>query len=739
MTVEPSLLRCRRLRLCAIAIALLLVLIFHPSTATAQGFGGSGYDKLKAGVDPGAPATSATGNQLELLANTVYTDSPGSMKLIYVKPRFEDKALSHGGFRSQISEWVTDGSAAVWGVVFQQAGSLSVKPHLKVSPNAQGKTIQVSLVSVTPENLRTEVDSVKFKTQKTGDNFAAQKPVSLKVPKAGFYEVRLTSETNTNNAPETYAKFRPPHRGNGSLKTVFRSGRSGQAALTVRYSIYHKGAAQVSMFVNGKPAGFLKVRGTGDMSKFADVKVPIQCRRGLNQFELRATESDRVPLTLSRLTFDAGGVRSVRDAIDCENNLTTGTLVNEDASVGDLEKAVLSGDAIAGAQVVTIRSPRTGAVHGRFGSSANPRGVVLAVMEVRIATANQPGQYFPITTPFGYFGSTWKNANGRFGGANFSMWSDGEPARAGNIEKLSRLISYRADATYTVYGHEGIGVKPIGRNPWQDMKPTEHQLLAIRKIPGKQLDTFVCYFMNFDTNEWELFGCGQKFNKSGKLTDLSVGHFMEVLYPSPHQRRESHVRGWFMNGNGDWFQVDQMRRGNYSAAKDLSHRTHGITDDGWFSMSTGGWFPTDVEAKTFNLPPKHRLNSSKRPAHLKGQMLKSILSLPVEISPNRRVNSTSNSATVQFDIEQGELTGSGLLYYGTKDCATFPHNIEDRGYPFVSKWKWPQHIEVKNVKTGRNSITLSGLEPKTKYYFRLLVHGTKYHTWSEETDSFTTK
>jgi hypothetical protein len=239
-------------------------------------------------------------------------------------------------------------------------------------------------------------------------------------------------------------------------------------------------------------------------------------------------------------------------------------------------------------------------------------------MEVEIETADQPGQYFPVTTPFGYFGSTWDNQKGHFGGVNFFLWSDGDDAQAGNIEKLSRLLAYRGDARYTVYGHEGIGVKPIGSNPWEKMKPRKNHLLAVRKDPGTDMNTYTSYFYNFDSDRWELYGCGQSRPKKNEGPDLIVGHFMEVLYPSPHIRRESRIRGWVMTENKEWFQLDEMTHRRYSGAKDMSHRRHGFKD-GWFFMSTGGWFPNDIERDVVKLPKSQLISSTNRPEYLQGE------------------------------------------------------------------------------------------------------------------------
>jgi hypothetical protein len=711
--------------------------LFRPSPAVGQ-FGGEGYEELRAGVDAGFPAATATGDQLELTPNTAYADSPGTMQFVYDAARKGEKVRTHDGFRSLIGDFVQDGSAAVWGVQFQNDGEIEVTPQMTVAREQEGKALMVELVRVSPENVRTEVGAAELKSD---SNTSGRQPtVRLKIPEPGFYEVRLRAPSvpDVSQFVSSYANFQPQHKGSGNLVTSFASTRSGRAKLTVSYSIYHTGPGRISMRVNGSPAGSLEVKGTGGMDKIEEVEVSIPCEAGENRFEFLAEDDAQLPVTLHRLVFDAQGTRTERQAADCEHNIGTGNVMLGEYRVGEVQGMEISGKAVAGAQVMTIRSPRSGAVHCQFASSKRPEDVILAVVEIRIATADQPGQYFPVTTPFGYFGSTWHNLPGRFGGANFSLWSEDAAARSADIPRLSRLLAYRGDATYTVFGHEGIGVKPIGQNPWSVMGPTERQILAVRKEPGVPLDTFTCYFANLQTGKWELFGSGQKLNESGQLSGLSVGHFMEVLYPSPQRHRESHFRGWYMTKKGQWFQMDQMVGRGYTGAKDMSHRTYGVTEDGWFRMSTGGWFPNDVKAETHILPRKFESSAAQRPAYLQGEHLEALLALPILIEPAAALNIKPDSVEVPFHLSMATPEATGVLYFGTEDKATFPDDLNDRGYDFVSAWKWSQHQDLGTLKPGPQTVRLTGLQPGTRYYYRILVRNGEYQAWSPQTESFTT-
>ncbi len=577
------------------------------SIVFAQGFGGEGYDQLRVGVDPGFPAQQATSDHLSLEINTCYAESPGTLKLKYENDRKQEKILTHAGFRSIASGLVCDGSAVVWGIDFANAGAIQVTPQMIVQQTGSNTNLNVELVSVTPENEREIIANAELSTGSASQSTAPQQSVTIDVPAAGFYELKL-----------------------------------------------------------------------------------------------RAPKNDKPTV------------------------------------VGTVTGLELAGDAIPEARVMTIRSPRAGAVHCHFGSSKKPSDVQLAVIEVRIATSDQPGQYFPVTTPFGYFGSTWKNDVQRFGGVNFSVWSPTESAKAGDIPNLSRLLAYREDAVYTVFGHEGIGVKPIGENPWDQMKPIDHQVLAVRSEAGTDFDTYTSYFANFDTGNWELFASAQKKAEPKKPTSLGVGHFMEVLYPSPHMRRESQVRGWLRTTKGDWLQIDQISHQKYQAAKDMSHRRWGVTEDGWFYISTGGWYPNDAMPETIELPKKFLLKEKDRPKFLTGEFEKSLLELPIQFSKIESNKIKSDSAVIEFDVAPNDFSGSCVVYYGSADRATFPQDINNRNYPYVEKWKWDRLVDVAKVKGGKNTVQLKDLESGKEYWFRLLIKGNGYQVWSPQSQSFST-
>ena len=131
-----------------------------------------------------------------------------------------------------------------------------------------------------------------------------------------------------------------------------------------------------------------------------------------------------------------------------------------------IRQILVTGPGIEDAVLVRSRW-RAAASHARFGcselekSSGESR---LWVMEARPLPC-EDSMYAPITTPFGYFGSTF-NPDGTSGGLNFSLWSYGRNAAEPPVERLSHLLALGDPRlTFGGFGHEGTGVKPRGWKP----------------------------------------------------------------------------------------------------------------------------------------------------------------------------------------------------------------------------------------------------------------------------------
>ena len=251
----------------------------------------------------------------------------------------------------------------------------------------------------------------------------------------------------------------------------------------------------------------------------------------------------------------------------------------------------LSGSCVKGAAVLRKRW-RPSAAHTKFSSSQAEKPIRLWVMEMD-AVPGDLGFYAPITTPFGYYGPTWQADGTVNAGFNFSLWSYGRGQEEPPIEQLSHLLAIgNREATFGGFGHEGTGVKIRDWDPLTGHQG-QRQVLALRVVPSDTYDTYYSYFYIADTNEWRLFGVGNKYNKGKPLKSLWVGSFVEVPGPPHVQRtglypREMRYRGWVVQEDGQLLQLDHMSGGDVDKQTGLTYTHRGVTDDGWFFLRTGG-------------------------------------------------------------------------------------------------------------------------------------------------------
>lgn len=214
--------------------------------------------------------------------------------------------------------------------------------------------------------------------------------------------------------------------------------------------------------------------------------------------------------------------------------------------VGKLKKVELTGTAIKGASVLRARW-RPAAVHGRMSSSKVKDSKMWVVQS---KSGKGFTSYSPITTPFGYYGTSF-DADGRSSTSmNFSMWSYGRGKEEPPIEQLSHLIAVGSPkATFGGFGHEGTGVKL--RGDWKPLAAKPEVLTqALRLEGGEVYDTYYGYFLDPETSKWKFFAAGRKWHKPGKgAKNLgSPGSFVEVPGPPTRQRsgdvrREVFIRG----------------------------------------------------------------------------------------------------------------------------------------------------------------------------------------------------
>ena len=378
----------------------------------------------------------------------------------------------------------------------------------------------------------------------------------------------------------------------------------------------------------------------------------------------------------------------------------------------------LSGSCVKDAAVLRKRW-RPSAAHTKFSSSKGKESVRLWVMEMD-AVPGDLGFYAPITTPFGYYGPTWQ-ANGTVNaGFNFSLWSYGRGKKEPSMEQLSHLLAIgNRDATFGGFGHEGTGVKIRDWDPLTGHQG-QRQVLALRVVPSDTYDTYYSYFYLADTNEWRLFGVGNKYNKGKPLKSLWVGSFVEVPGPPHVQRtglypREMRYRGWVVQEDGQLLQLDHMSGGDVDKQTGLTYTHRGVTDDGWFFLRTGGLsFHKPLSAGGVDLAEDNHLKDL--PAYLAPEHKESLLSVPSEVTV-QSVEVTPGGLKIEYRIDHLGQDPELEVYWGTQDSLTFAD-------------RWAHSERIPNVKAGENEFTLKSATPLNNARLRLFLKNDNGQFWS---------
>jgi hypothetical protein len=346
-----------------------------------------------------------------------------------------------------------------------------------------------------------------------------------------------------------------------------------------------------------------------------------------------------------------------------------------------------------GAQLLRARW-RPAAIHSGFGSSelgaAKSR---LWIMEVR-PIYGEKDFYSPITTPFGYFGSTF-NADRTSGGINFSMWSFERNAAEPPVAQLSHLLAIgHPQATFGHFDHEGTGVKLRDWNPYEGQKIAS-TVLALRLEPGLPYDTYTGWFLDQQTRQWRLYASGRKWSGQRSVTSLLPGCFVEVPGP-PHIERTGHIpraadfRGWCQDDHGKWHPLDVMNGSKADANREQTNCMWARSQDGWFRMAMGGMthyrYPQGVDVSA----PKMKT----LPDYMSESALKSLV-LPTSITVKRIVR---QGARVHLELElktTAKDRAKAKVFFGPEDALTFDQ-------------RWAKSQDLGPLATGVQRVSFDG-------------------------------
>ena len=427
-------------------------------------------------------------------------------------------------------------------------------------------------------------------------------------------------------------------------------------------------------------------------------------------------------------TFDISKPGFYEITVECLN-----PDANNDVHLHWLE---LSGPAAVKGGVVRVRW-RPSAAHAQFSSSKIDAPVRMWIMELD-AVPGKHNFYGPLTTPFGYYGSSWW-ADGRVApNLNFSLWSYGRHAEEPPIEMLSQIVAVgHPEARFGGFGHEGTGVKVRGWRPFEG-RQGQRQAYALRVEPGKpseNYDTYYAYFYANDKRQWILYGIGENFNKGradgrrGPADEMSLrlGSFVEVVGGARRERtgifeRRQRYRGWLMDMHGQWFPVNRMTYGNVNNETGLTHTDRGVTADGWFWNQTGGWTwrkPRGVGGEfVINENPAQMTDVS----YLQPDDMQALMSVPAEIEVTQ-ITRDGASITIQFSIRNAGQRNEITAYWGPKD-----------GRALQDRWAYSKVI-ARDVDEGTNEATIvkGDISADGDLYIRLFLKNDVGQFFSRQT------
>lgn len=405
--------------------------------------------------------------------------------------------------------------------------------------------------------------------------------------------------------------------------------------------------------------------------------------------------------------------------------------------VGALHSVDVYGPAIDDAQLLRARW-RPAAVHGGYASS-NVDKSLFWVMTTR--SVSDTGSYSPITTPFGYFGTSFdanRRSNGNF---NFSMWAARAGGKVPPLNQMPHLLAAGSpEAEFSGFGHEGSGVKLRNWQAMPDLPTTCVQ--ALRVETDGMYDTYYGYFWDHPDDRWRLYAVGRKWNNGRPRDNLLPGSFCEVPGPPHVQRtgdriREVRRRGWLLDGTGRWQAMDTFN----CRSKEIANKYWNVTDEGEFAMGTGG-----MRFYEFEQPPL-AAQPDALPEFLSESATKQLFQLPLSIQSIGVSNATTSEATIELTLEHVGPNATATVYYGEVDCLTFAkrelHGTERNSAVSQSTQdnarSWAHQSKPLPVKRGNNELRLEKLSAKTTYFYRILVTSDDGKVWSFATQQFATR
>ncbi|TWU38547.1 DUF3472 domain-containing protein [Novipirellula artificiosorum] len=408
------------------------------------------------------------------------------------------------------------------------------------------------------------------------------------------------------------------------------------------------------------------------------------------------------------------------------------TIANSQTGVGELHRVDVHGPAVEDSQLLRARW-RPAAVHGGYASTKIDQSRMW-VMATR-STSNS-SSYSPITTPFGYYGTSFDASGRSVGGFNFSMWAARRGGEAPPLKQMPHLLAAGSpSAEFSGFGHEGSGVKLRGWTPMPDRPVVCVQALRVENDGDYQ--TYYGYFWDHPTKQWKLYAVGRKWGSGKPIRHLQPGSFCEVPGPPNVQRtgdvpREVRRLGWFRDeSSGRWEPMDRF----LCRGKGVLNKSWFLSGDGEFVMRTGG-----MRYYAFNSPPVAQ-TTMPLPEYLSPEATEQLQRLPAEFGEVDAVEVTDTTVNLDIVMKRAGTSARADIYYGEKDCLTFAKrelHATERGSAVSRSTQaedrsWSKQVSIASLKDGKNRITITGLKPGTTWFYRILVTNDEGKLWTFET------
>ncbi len=406
-------------------------------------------------------------------------------------------------------------------------------------------------------------------------------------------------------------------------------------------------------------------------------------------------------------------------------------------SIGNLHRIDLYGPAIADAHLLRVRW-RPAAAHGSYDTTKVSDAKLLVFTTRSMVPISN---YSPITTPFGYYGTTFDNDRKSGGGFNFSMW--GKKGAEHDIKQMPHLLGVGSpEGEFSGFGHEGSGVKPRGWEPMPD-RP-ELVVQALRVESDEEYDTYYGYYFDHPSNQWKYYASGKKWHGGRPQTHLKLGSFCEVPGPPQSERtgdvyREVRRACWAWDGDS-WQRMETYLPGGSGSKGDIPvNKSWYTTAEGEYAMGCGGIRLYHHKAALVKVPADNTL-----PAFLTNVTIERVFSTPITYGKAQATEVSATGALVEFIVSKGSGFKGGVLYYGKKDALTFAardlHGTERKSElsQAINEQSWQKSSEITSLALGVNRVRLTDLEPNTPYYFRILCTDEVSQIWTEKTYSFQT-